>query len=97
MYEENKPAMATEMTPLKAVIEPMLIRARIQAMMLVKATAYTGIEVLSLTLLRVRQPGRPLSRANAQQMRDVEAEKPTLALIVRTMIIETMTAAPDRD
>lgn len=49
MYEENKPAMATEMTPLKAVIEPMLIRARIQAMMLVKATAYTGIEVLSLT------------------------------------------------
>ena len=41
--------MATEMTPLKATIEPILMRARRQAMTLVKATAYTGIEVLSLT------------------------------------------------
>jgi len=41
--------MATEITPLKAVVEPMFMRPRRQAMMLVKATAYTGIEVRSLT------------------------------------------------
>lgn len=41
------------MTPLKAVVEPMLMRARRQAMMLVAATALTGIEVLSLTWLVV--------------------------------------------
>jgi len=46
--------MATEMTPLKAAMEPMLTRARRQATMLVKATAYTGIDVLSLTYSDVR-------------------------------------------
>lgn len=30
-------------------------------------------------------------------MRDVDAEKPTLALIVRSMTSEAMTAAPERD
>ena len=49
------------------------------------------------TLLSIRQPGRPLSRAKAQQMRDVEAEKPTLALMVRSMTMLAMTAAPARD
>lgn len=48
-YEEKRPAIATEMTPLKAVVDPMLMSARRQAMKLVVATAYTGIEVLSLT------------------------------------------------
>jgi hypothetical protein len=48
-------------------------------------------------LLRVRQPGRPLSRANAQHIRDVDAAKPTFALIVSTITIAPMTAAPDRD
>jgi hypothetical protein len=49
------------------------------------------------TLLSTRQPGRPLSRAKAQQMRDVEAEKPTFALIVSSMTILAITAAPARD
>ena len=43
--------MAMEMTPLKAVVEPMLIRASKQAARLVKRTAYTGICVLGLTCL----------------------------------------------
>jgi hypothetical protein len=30
-------------------------------------------------------------------MREVEAENPTLALIVRTMTMDAITAAPDRD
>lgn len=41
--------MATEMMPLKAVVEPMLMRARRQAVMFVKRTAETGIWVLELT------------------------------------------------
>ena len=49
------------------------------------------------TLLSWRQPGRPLSLANAQQMREVEAEKPTFALIVRIITIDAITAAPERD
>jgi hypothetical protein len=39
----------------------------------------------------------PLSRAKAQQMRDVEAEKPTFALMVSSMTMEAITAAPARD
>lgn len=103
------------MTPLKAVVEPMLMSARRAAMTAVTATALTGIEVLSLicrhvssyqggnirvrwlTLLSQRQPGRPLSLAKAQQMREVEAAKPTFALMVSTMTMEAITAAPDRD
>lgn len=101
------------MTPLKAVVEPMLMSASSAATTLVKATAFTGIEVLSLiyntvsaahvkiilvlTLLNCRHPGRPLSLAKAQQIRDVEAEKPTLALIVSTMTMDAITAAPARD
>lgn len=38
-----------------------------------------------------------MSLAKAQQMREVEAENPTFALIVRTMTIDAMTAAPDLD
>jgi hypothetical protein len=41
--------METEITPLKAVVEPRLMRARRAAMTLVKATALTGIEVLGLS------------------------------------------------
>lgn len=48
-------------------------------------------------MLSWRQPGRPLSRAKAQQIREVEAENPTFALMVRTMTMEAMTAAPVRD
>jgi hypothetical protein len=96
-YEENSPAIATEMTPLKAVVDPMFTRASRQAMKLVNMTAYTGIDVLSLTLLSVRHPGSPLSLANAQQIRDVDAENPTFALMVSTMTIDAITAAPDRD
>ena len=40
--------METEMTPLNAVVEPMLISASSAATTLVNATAFTGIEVLSL-------------------------------------------------
>ena len=40
--------MDTEMTPLNAVVDPILIRAKMHAMMLVKATAFTGIDVLLL-------------------------------------------------
>jgi hypothetical protein len=40
--------METEMTPLKAVVEPMLMSASSAAMTLVRATAFTGIDVLSL-------------------------------------------------
>lgn len=50
-----------------------------------------------LTLLSVLQPGKPLSLAKAQHMRDVEAEKPTFALMVRSITIDAMTAAPARD
>jgi hypothetical protein len=47
-YEAKRPAMDTEMTPLKAVVEPILMSARRAAMKAVAATALTGIEVLSL-------------------------------------------------
>lgn len=40
--------MDTEMTPLNAVVDPILMRAKMHAMTLVKATAFTGIDVLSL-------------------------------------------------
>jgi hypothetical protein len=43
------PAIATDMTPLKAVAEPILTNDRIQAMMVVAATALTGMEVRELT------------------------------------------------
>lgn len=52
-YDENRPAMETEITPLNALVEPMLISARMAAMKLVNATAFTGIEVLSLSCTRV--------------------------------------------
>jgi hypothetical protein len=55
------------------------------------------LERMILTLLKVRHPGNPLSRAKAQQILDVEAENPTFALIVSTMTIDAMTAAPERD
>jgi hypothetical protein len=47
------PAMATEITPLKAVAEPMLTKERMMAMMVVAATALTGIEVRVLTWISV--------------------------------------------
>jgi hypothetical protein len=43
------PAIATDITPLKAVAEPMLTNERIQAMTVVAATALTGMEVRGLT------------------------------------------------
>jgi len=49
------------------------------------------------TLLKVLHPGRPRSLANAQQILDVEAENPTFALMVSTMTMDAMTAAPERD
>jgi len=49
------------------------------------------------TLLKVLHPGRPRSRAKAQQILDVDAEKPTFALMVSTMTMDAMTAAPERD
>lgn len=45
--------METDMTPLKAVVEPILTKARRAAMVLVAATAFTGIEVLSLIYCNV--------------------------------------------
>lgn len=47
-YDEKSPAMETDMIPLKAVDEPMLTSARMHAIMVVVATEYTGIAVLSL-------------------------------------------------
>ena len=47
-YDEKRPAMDTEMTPLNAVVDPILMRAKMHAMTLVKATAFTGIDVLLL-------------------------------------------------
>jgi hypothetical protein len=38
-YELKRPAMETDITPLKAVVEPMFTRARIEATRLVNATA----------------------------------------------------------
>jgi len=54
-YEAKRPAMETEMTPLKAVVEPMLMSARRAAMKAVAATALTGIEVLSLIYCKVSE------------------------------------------
>jgi hypothetical protein len=43
------PAIATEITPLKAVAEPMLTNESTQAMIVVAAIALTGMEVRVLT------------------------------------------------
>jgi len=40
--------MEMEMTPLKAIVDPTLIKARRQATMVVAVTAKTGIDVLAL-------------------------------------------------
>lgn len=111
-YEENRPAIEMEITPLKAVAEPMLTSARTHAIRVVVATAYTGIDVrlltyeickcvvchfqsVLLTLLRVRQPGKPRSREKAQKTRDEEASKPTVALTAKHNTKDDITAAPD--
>jgi hypothetical protein len=45
-------------------------------------------------LLKVRQPGRALSREKAQKMREVEARSPTVELIASTKMRDDMAAAP---
>jgi hypothetical protein len=49
MYEENRPAMESEMMALKAVAEPMTIRPRAHGMMVVTVMAWTGSRVRVLS------------------------------------------------
>ena len=63
----------------------------------VQRTEYTGTVVLSLTLDRVLQPGRPRSRAKDQKTRDVEASIPTVAQLARMTMMADMTVAPARE
>jgi hypothetical protein len=48
-------------------------------------------------LLRVRHPGKPLSRENAQNTRDEEARVPTAQHVERIITKATMAAVPETD
>jgi hypothetical protein len=56
--------------------------------------AHMGTVVRSLTIDKVRQKGRPRSRAKDHKKREVEASIPTVAQAPRTMIIVAITVVP---
>jgi hypothetical protein len=74
--------------------DPTFISDNSTAIMVVATMAHMGTVVRSLTLDKVRQKGRPRSRAKDQNTREVEASIPTVAQAPRIMIIVAITVAP---
>jgi len=65
------------------------------SVVLVRSTAQEKVQ--RRALLKVRQPGTPRSRANAQQIRDIEAVIPALEVVVIVKTMDSMIAAPTLD
>jgi hypothetical protein len=114
-YEVNKPTTLRETMLLKAVADPMLIKASRQNITVVTATDHIGTDVRAFTfhysqkiqetessgrveivrtLCKVFQPGRPRSRAKDQNIREVDASKPTVEHSASVVKIAAMTALP---
>ena len=49
------------------------------------------------TRLKIRENGRPLSRANAHACREAEAKNPKVAAVYMNRRMQVMTVAPARD
>lgn len=63
-----------DITPLKAVAFPMLTRDCIMAMIVVIITAYIGMLVRRLVLIKMRHPGSPRSRSTECQQATIPLE-----------------------
>lgn len=86
--------MDREVTFMKATGDPMLMSDKSTAITVVTPTAQTGTVVRGSTLDKVRQKGRPRSRAKDQKTLEVEASMPTVAQPPRIIMILHMTVAP---
>lgn len=82
---------------LKATSEPILMTARSAEMRHDKKTALAGICKLGWTWEIQREKGRPLSRANANVCREVDALKETFDATtrIRTMMVRALTPPVD--
>ena len=69
MYERYRPEVDIDVRSLKAIGEPSGISPKRQETTAVNTTEFTGIFVLSETLLQIRQPGTPRSREKAPEFR----------------------------
>jgi hypothetical protein len=69
IYERYRPEVDIDVRSLKAIGEPSGMRPKRQETTAVNITEFTGIFVLSDTLLQIRQPGTPRSRAKAPKVR----------------------------
>lgn len=67
MYDRYSPDVDIDVRSLKATGEPNGSSPRRQEMTAVSITEFTGIFVLSETLLQIRQPGTPRSREKAPE------------------------------
>lgn len=65
MYDRYRPEVDIDVRSLKAIGEPNGSSPRRQETTAVSITEFTGIFVLSETLLQIRQPGTPRSREKA--------------------------------
>lgn len=69
MYDRYRPEVDIDVRSLKAIGEPNGSSPRRQETTAVSITEFTGIFVLSETLLQIRQPGTPRSREKAPESR----------------------------
>ena len=97
IYELNNPTIDNETILLNATELPILISANKQLIVVVTAILQIGTLVLSSTLLIVCHPGNPLSLPKDQNIRDVEANKPTVEQTASAVTTETIAALPATD
>lgn len=68
IYDRYRPDVDIDVRSLKAIGEPRGISPKRQETTAVNITEFTGIFVLSETLLHIRQPGTPRSREKAPDL-----------------------------
>src|SRR2546423_1241160 len=96
-YEAISATIWSEMTALKAAEEPMLMSDRRMVKVQVSTMALTGIWSLGCTCPIHFGKGKPLSRANANVCRLVDALKAILHAMARSRMTTVRVLTPPRD